>query len=51
MEERLSAFKENFNKDLLFEEDDLKDYDFVLEFFKHFQPEAIVHLGEMPSAP
>ena len=51
MEERLVAFKENFGQELIFREGDLTDYDFVLEFFKLFQPEAIVHLGEMPSAP
>lgn len=51
MEERLKAFKERFNKELLFKEGDLRDYNFVTQFFKTFQPEAIVHLGEMPSAP
>ena len=51
MEERLVAFKENFGQELIFKEGDLRDYDFVLEFFKLFQPEAIVHLGEVPSAP
>ena len=51
MEERLVAFRENFSRELIFREGDLRDYSFVLEFFKSFQPEAIVHLGEMPSAP
>jgi len=51
IEERLVAFKENFGKELIFREGDLRDYDFVLQFFKLFQPEAIVHLGEVPSAP
>lgn len=51
MEERLVAFKENFGQELVFKEGDLTDYDFVLEFLKSFQPEAVVHLGEMPSAP
>ena len=51
MEVRLKAFKERFKKELLFKEGDLRDYNFVTEFFKLFQPEAIVHLGEMPSAP
>lgn len=51
MDERLAAFKENSGKELMFKEGDLREYDFVLEFFKSFQPEAIVHLGEMPSAP
>ena len=51
MEERLVAFQENFGQELIFKEGDLRDYNFVLQFFKFFQPEAIVHLGEMPSAP
>ena len=51
MKERLVAFKENFGEDLTFREGDLRDYDFVLQLFKSFEPEAIVHLGEMPSAP
>lgn len=51
MPERLAAFRENFGKDILFREGDLCDYDFVESFFKEFKPDAIVHLGEMPSAP
>jgi len=51
MAERLVALKENFGQELTFKEGDLRDYDFVLEFFRFFQPEAIVHLGEIPSAP
>ena len=51
MPERLAAFKENFGTELLFREGDLLDYDFVESFFREFQPEAIVHLGECPSAP
>jgi len=51
MKERLAAFQENFGKELVFEKGDLRDYDFVLQFLKFFQPEAVVHLGEMSSAP
>ena len=51
MKERLKAFKIRFQKELLFKEGDLADYNFVFKLFKSFQPEAIVHLGEMPSAP
>ena len=51
MPERLIAFKENFGKSLLFREGDLLDYEFVSAFFQEFQPDAIVHLGECPSAP
>lgn len=50
MPERLMALKENFNEIVIFRVGDLLDYDFVLDFFKRFEPEAIVHLGEMPSA-
>lgn len=51
MTERLEAFKENFGRNLEFKKGDLCDYNFVLNSFKSFQPEAVVHLGEMPSAP
>ena len=50
MEERLEAFKENFGKELLYWEGDFQDYDFVERTFREFQPEAIVHFGECPSA-
>jgi len=50
MTERLEAFRENFGKNLEFKKGDLQDYNFVLNCFKSFQPDAIVHLGEMPSA-
>jgi UDP-sulfoquinovose synthase len=51
MTERLEAFRENFSKNLMFFRGDLADSGFVLNVFRHFRPEAIVHLGEMPSAP
>jgi UDP-sulfoquinovose synthase len=51
IEERLGAFKENFGQELLFWEGDVQDYDFVEGTFREFQPEAIVHLAECPSAP
>jgi UDP-sulfoquinovose synthase len=51
MRERVPAFRERFGRDLLFREGDLTQYSFVRHFFEDFQPEAIVHLGEMPSAP
>lgn len=50
-EERLAAFSEKYGRDLNFREGDLLDYEFVKAFFSDFQPEAVVHLGEMPSAP
>jgi len=50
-EERMAAFKEAAGVDLDFRIGDLTDYDFVKDFFVEFQPEAVVHLGQMPSAP
>ncbi len=51
MTERLVAFRENFGRNLQFFKGDFTDYNFVGNIFRHFKPEAIVHLGEMPSAP
>jgi UDP-sulfoquinovose synthase len=51
MTDRLQAFRDNFSTNLQFIRGDLTDYNFVWNFFRSFQPEAIVHLGEMPSAP
>lgn len=51
MTERLEAFHETFGKNLQFFKGDLTNYNFVETIFKHFEPEAIIHLGEMPSAP
>lgn len=51
IEERLSAFKEHFGKELNFRAGDLMDYEFIEGYLADFQPDAIVHLGEMPSAP
>ena len=50
-EERMLAFKETFEVELDFRVGDLTDYDFVRSLLEEFQPEAIVHLGQMPSAP
>ncbi|MDR9897684.1 GDP-mannose 4,6-dehydratase, partial [Aetokthonos hydrillicola Thurmond2011] len=51
MEERLQAFRERFGCELHFWSGDLRDYTFVAQVLREFQPEAIVHLGECPSAP
>ena len=50
-EERLLAFEERFGAPLDFRVGDLTDYAYVKELFQEFQPEAVVHLGQMPSAP
>ncbi len=51
MKERLQAFKEHFGTKLRFWEGDLRDYAFVEQIFREFEPEAVVHFGECPSAP
>ncbi|MFN8563104.1 MAG: NAD-dependent epimerase/dehydratase family protein [Anaerolineae bacterium] len=51
IDERLAAFRARFGKDLNFRQGDLLDYDFLRGYLADFQPDAIVHLAEMPSAP
>ncbi len=51
MKERLQAFKERFGRELRFWEGDLREYGLVEQIFREFQPDAIVHFGECPSAP
>jgi UDP-sulfoquinovose synthase len=50
MKERLSSFKRRYGRDLAFWEGDLCEYVFVEEVLRNFQPDAIVQLGECPSA-
>jgi UDP-sulfoquinovose synthase len=50
MKERLQAFKERFGQELRFWEGDLREYSLVEAYFREFQPDAVVHLGECPSA-
>jgi UDP-sulfoquinovose synthase len=51
MDVRLGAFRETYGTEIEFREGDLRDYEFVEDFVRNFRPDAIVHLGEMPSAP
>jgi UDP-sulfoquinovose synthase len=51
IDERLAAFREHFGKGLDFHSGDLLDYPFITRVLEAFQPEVIVHLAEMPSAP
>ena len=51
MRERLGAFQDRYGKELHFREGDLREYGFVKKIFDEFQPDAVVHLGECPSAP
>jgi UDP-sulfoquinovose synthase len=50
MDGRQIAYSEHFGQDLWFKKGDFRDFDFVLECFREFKPDAIVHLGENPSA-
>ncbi len=49
--ERLAAFQARFGRPLNFFEGDLLDYAFLRNALQETQPDAIVHLGEVPSAP
>jgi UDP-sulfoquinovose synthase len=51
MDERSVAFSEHFGQQLYFKEGNLVDYAFVEQCLKDFRPDAVVHLGENPSAP
>jgi len=51
MPERISAFARTFDKQLSFWNLDLRSFDDVREILKSWSPQAIVHLGECPSAP
>lgn len=51
MNDRLQAFRERYGYDLQFHEANLLDYSALQAFLADFQPDAIVHLAEMPSAP
>ena len=51
MSDRLLAYHKRFGKNLIFHKGDLTDFNFVLNAYKGFRPDAVVYLGEMPSAP
>lgn len=51
MAERLEASEEIFGDAPVFYEGDLRDYNFIAKVLEENRPDAIVHLGEMPSAP
>lgn len=51
MWKRLTALRKKTGKDIWFEFGDLTDYEFVHSRIRDFEPDCIVHLGEMPSAP
>ena len=51
MDDRKRAYQDAFGEKLWFREGDLTDWEFVRDSVSDFRPEAIVHLGECPSAP
>ncbi len=51
MTERLEAFRENHGRNLMYRRGSTLDYNFLWNILREFEPEAIVHLAEQPSAP
>jgi len=51
IDERLDALREHTEQPAPFWRGDLRDYSLVERIFREFQPEAVIHLGECPSAP
>lgn len=49
--DRTKAWKESTGLDIGITEGDLTEWAVVEKLFKDFEPEAIIHYGEMPSAP
>ena len=49
--ERAATWKEVSGKEIGVTEGDLVEWDLTVDLFRNFQPDAIVHYGEMPSAP
>jgi UDP-sulfoquinovose synthase len=51
MPRRRAAFAERFGSELPFWDRDLRSYEAVHDMLRQFRPDAVVHLGECPSAP
>lgn len=51
LEDRAKIFNEKSRKDVHVRIGDLKDYSFLDNLIKGFQPDAVVHYAEQPSAP
>jgi UDP-sulfoquinovose synthase len=51
MEKRMDHAKLLYQDRIKFHKGDLTDYNFISAVLKSFKPDAIVHLGEQPSAP
>jgi UDP-sulfoquinovose synthase len=50
-DERLRAMRADTGQAIPFWHGDLRDYDLVQQIFREFEPAAVIHLGECPSAP
>jgi UDP-sulfoquinovose synthase len=50
IQDRLEAFRECHKQEMMFRKGDMLDYAFLRDFLNDFQPDAIIHLAEMPSA-
>lgn len=51
MPARMAAFRRKFGRPLTFLEGDLRDYRTVADAIAQCRPDALVHMGECPSAP
>ncbi|HET7677762.1 MAG TPA: NAD-dependent epimerase/dehydratase family protein [Candidatus Limnocylindrales bacterium] len=51
LHERVRAWREVSERDIELHVGDLCDYRFVESVFRDFQPDAVIHYGEQPSAP
>ncbi len=51
IQQRQHTFTEHYGQSLDWRTGNLTDTNFVYEFIAEFQPDTIVHLGQMPSAP
>jgi UDP-sulfoquinovose synthase len=51
LEERIAAWKEVSGKEITSHVGDIEDFDFLDGVVSGFEPEAVVHYGEQPSAP
>jgi UDP-sulfoquinovose synthase len=51
IEKRISSFEKLFKKKISFWKIDLRQYNLVERVLNKFQPDAIVHFGQCPSAP
>jgi len=51
LHDRVKAWREVTGKEIELFVGDLRNYEMVVQAFEAFQPEAIVHYGEQPSAP